>query len=110
MKDLTGRVFRHMERARVTGSGGDVQEARGAVTRWKEKSGDPPGSLIHGLGELTEPLYVFTGSLPEVQPGDLLEQGGEVYRVLHGSRVILGDTVVCARAVLEKRETEDDSV
>lgn len=110
MKDIAGRVFRHMDRARLVGAGGAVQEGRGAVARWKGTAGDPLGAKAHRLGRLDEPLYVFTGSLPPVEPGDLLEQGGERYTVLHGSRLFLGDTVVCTRAVLEKRGDEDAGV
>jgi len=107
MKDIADRVFRHMEKARLVAADGSRREGRGAVARWKGSAGDPLGVLRHEMGDLDEPLYVFTGSLPLAQQGDLLEQGGELYTVLHGSRVILGDTVVCTRAVLEKRRDEN---
>ena len=107
MKDISHRVFRHMGRARLIMGDGSVQEGRGAVVRWKGSTGDPLGALHHRMGDLDEPLYVFTGSLPAVGPGDLLEQGGERYTVLHGSRMLIGDTVVCSRAVLEKRGDDD---
>lgn len=110
MKDIACRVFRHMEKAQVAGADGSLREGRGAVTRWKGQAGDCLGAQAHGLGMLTEPLYVFTGSLPAVQPGDVLSQGGESYTVLQGSQVVLGDMVVCMRAVLEKRGAEDDSL
>ncbi len=110
MEDLAGRVFRHMAGARVTGADGKAREGRGIVSRQKGARGQVLEGLGHPLGELTEPLYVFTGSLPRVEPGDRLEQGGERYRVLYGDRVMLGGTAVCTRAVLEKEGAEDDGV
>ena len=103
MEDLAGRVFRHMAGVRVTGTDGKAGEGRGIISRQRGQQGQ-------ALGELTKPLYVFTGSLPRAEPGDLLEQGGERYRVLYGDRVTLGGAAVCTRAVLEKREAEDDSL
>ncbi len=110
MKDISERVFRHMAGARLVAADGSVQAGRGAVVRWKGAAGDPAGSLRHELGRLQEPMFVFTGSLPAIEPGDVLEQGGERYTVLHGSRVILGDTVVCTRAVLERKGDEDEGL
>ncbi len=106
MKEIAGRVFRHMDRVRLLASDGTVREGRGAVCRHKSASGDALGALGHELGRLQEPLYVFTGSLPQLVPGDLLEQGGERYTVLWGRRVMLGDTLVCTRAVLERRDED----
>ena len=110
MKDIACRVFRHMERARIERDGGPVAEGRGAVARWKGKAGDVLGAQAHSLGMLAEPLYVFTGDLPAVQPGDVLTQGGESYTVLHSSQVALGGAVVCTRAVLEKKGEDHDGV
>lgn len=91
-----------MEKAALTRADGSRLEGRGAVARQKGGGGEPLGRLRHELGALEEPLYVFTGCLPPVEPGDRLEQGGRAYAVLHGQRVFLGDTVVCTRAVLER--------
>lgn len=110
MEDLAGRVFRHMAGVRVTGADGKAGEGRGIISRQRGQQGQALGGLNHPLGELTKPLYVFTGSLPRAEPGDLLEQGVEQYRVLYGDRVTLGGAAVCTRAVLEKREAEDDSL
>lgn len=110
MKDMACRVFRHMEKAQAAGADGTAREGRGVVTRWKDQAGDCMGVHAHRLGMLTEPLYVFTGSLPNLQPGDVLTQGGESYTVLQGGQVVLGDTLLCMRAVLEKRGAADDSL
>lgn len=110
MKDIAGRVFRHTDKVRVLGAGGTVQEGRGVIARWKGRQGDPLGVLAHPGGPLGEPLYVFTGSLPQMVPGDRLEQGDRQYTVLHSSRLCLGDTLVCTRAVLEKQEAENGRI
>ena len=107
---MAGGVFRHRAGVRVTGADGKAGEGRGIISRQRGQQGQVLRGLNHPLGELTKPLYVFTGSLPWAEPGDLLEQGGEQYRVLYGDRVTLGGAVVCTRAVLEKREAEDDSL
>lgn len=110
MKDIAGRVFRHTDKVRVLGAEGTVQEGRGVIARWKGRQGDPLGALAHPGGPLGEPLYVFTGSLPQTVPGDRLEQGDGQYTVLHSSRLCLGDTLVCTRAVLEKQEDENGRI
>lgn len=107
---MAGRVFRHMEKVRAIGADGSVATGRGAVVRWKGAAGDALGALRHEIGILPQPMYVFTGDLPQVQPGDLLEQGGEQYAVLHISRMMLGSSLICTRAVLEKRGAADDSL
>ena len=110
MKDIAGRVFRHTGKVRVLGAGGTVQEGRGVIARWKGRQGDPLGVSAHPVGPLEEPLYVFTGSRPQMVPGDSLEQGDGRYTVLHSSRLCLGDTLVCTRAVLEKQEAGNERI
>lgn len=82
---------------------------KGIVTRQKAAGGSL-GLTRHLLGELTQPVYVFTGWLEGADRGDLLCQGGAGYRVVSAQAVELAGKKLWLRAILEKREEENEGV
>lgn len=101
-RKMSREIFRHMPAVRLTRSDGSKGRGQGTVTRLKEKADRLAVGNRHETGELSLPLYVFTGWLDKAEPGDVLEQGEEAYTVLRAE-----DCGVCARVFLERRVSAD---
>lgn len=101
------RLFRYFDAVELEQASGGTIAGRGLVARLKGDPEEARGSLPHQLGELTLPLYVFTGWLEEAAPGDVLCRGADRYRVLRAEPLAAGGQEVCLRALLERLETEE---
>lgn len=107
MKDISSRIFRRMPGAVATRADGSTVEGRGTVVRLKDESGGHVDGEGHEMGKLCQPLFVFTGWLGEVSPGDVLEQDGVRYTVLKAGPMAVGGTRVGLRAVMERQVADD---
>ncbi len=110
---LALRLFRRTGKISVEIEGGNTLKGRGIVSALRQETGEPGGKR-HAVGNLSRPLYRFTGFLPEAgkATGGTLTQGERRYTVLDVRPVFLGEREVCVRALLEmrKEETEDEIV
>lgn len=106
MENWMERLFRYFEPVELEGQSGEKSAGRGLVARLRGDQEDLRGSLAHQLGELCQPLYVFTGWLEEAAPGDVLRQGKSSYRVLQAGPLKIGGQALCMRVLLEKIGTE----
>lgn len=108
MKDISRVLFRHEPAAGLTGPNGEKRQARGLVYQGKGTDSQPAAGQRHQAGVVQTPLPVFTGWAEQAAPGDRLEQGSAVYRVLRVEDLCVGGTKVAARLLLEKEVAGDD--
>lgn len=108
MRDISSVIFRRMPKAVLTRADGSTAECRGTVVRLRGESGGHLDAEGHEIGRLCKPLFVFTGWLDEVQPGDVLEQDEVRYTVLRAETMAVGSTRVGLRAVMERLVADDD--
>lgn len=106
MKGIGERFFARFPPVELIKPDGSRIRGRGFVTRQRASSG-ATGLARHLLGELTQPVYVFTGMLEQAAHGDLLRQGGAGYRVVSAQPAELGGKQLWLRAVLEKEEENE---
>ncbi len=109
MGDLSRNIYRRAPVAVLIKGDGSRTLGRGAVARLKGQAGMFGPRLAAEIGLLCSPLYVFTGWLEGVRPGDALEQAGQTYRVLLAEELAIGGTKICLRVLLEKEEGADES-
>ena len=104
MRDFSIDIFRGFTEMKLINANGERKNCRGIITRLTGEDGNFT-SMPGKLGDV--PRYVFTGWMEEpCAPGDLLDNGEESYRVLDMRVIRLNlrpDSVICIRAVLERR-------
>ncbi len=109
MKGLEKQLFSRFPPAELVKPDGSRKKGRGIVVRQRAPTG-ALGLDRHPLGELSQPLYVFTGALAEADRGDQLCQGGTSYRVISAQPVGLAGKPLWMRVVLEKEEREYEGI
>ncbi len=104
MKNLD-RIFKNFGSVELLTESGETFTGSGSVSPLRRDL-TGIGNSRHRSGEFSRPLWHFVGTFPASAKlaGGTLKKSGRSFQVLSVRPLILGDSTVCLRALLERGE------